>query len=387
MAPQRTKGASSTVNFTSPTATSNAKGQPTAKHTIKKATKAPAAPKTWKTSEVVKAPKTWTPEELAKDAAKEAKQLATTMKKSKKAFPMLEEKGLYAAAILNEGDCLFMAVSDQMYGTPDNHFEIRNKAVDYVADNLAHFEAFIAVTAGGGEVRNARRAVRGIDTTETTEAQRAKTTENYLKTMRQSGKYGDNIMISAIARCYGINIINHNTDWIATTPAVDNEEEAKNYRSIHIAYHGIGHEHYSSVRKITGPHKGLPLIESADEVTTPQKRQRDTGDVTETPSITATIEAHPQVPIATKKRKSASADDLPPLKKSKSSDPESSPDISAPATPVTSAAVAKVEIEGEIDQLGGCESPLKKSFKEDAKGGVKTGTEIQFTAKKIGEKN
>lgn len=54
-------------------------------------------------------------------------------------FEMIEQEG--------DGNCLFRAVSLQVYGSADNHSEVRERCMDYMAQNEEHFSDFIAVSS------------------------------------------------------------------------------------------------------------------------------------------------------------------------------------------------------------------------------------------------
>ncbi len=54
-------------------------------------------------------------------------------------FEMIEQEG--------DGNCLFRAVSLQVYGSADNHSEVRERCMDYMAQNEEHFSDFIAASS------------------------------------------------------------------------------------------------------------------------------------------------------------------------------------------------------------------------------------------------
>ena len=57
----------------------------------------------------------------------------------KRGFEMIEQEG--------DGNCLFRAVSLQVYGSSDNHTEVRERCMDYMAQNEEHFSDFIAASS------------------------------------------------------------------------------------------------------------------------------------------------------------------------------------------------------------------------------------------------
>ena len=51
----------------------------------------------------------------------------------------LRQLGLRAFDVGGSGDCFFRAVSHQLYGNPNNHFHIRQAAVQYLRHNPERF--------------------------------------------------------------------------------------------------------------------------------------------------------------------------------------------------------------------------------------------------------
>lgn len=81
--------------------------------------------------------------------------------------------GLYAANTMGDGNCLFRALSDQLYGYPHQHGILREQVCDYLSTRSEKFEAFIDVE---------------------------KPFVEYVRTMRQSGTYGGHLELSAFAQ-------------------------------------------------------------------------------------------------------------------------------------------------------------------------------------------
>ena len=42
----------------------------------------------------------------------------------------------------SDGNCLFRAIADQLFGDPEQHEEVRRQIVDHMEENRAHFECF-----------------------------------------------------------------------------------------------------------------------------------------------------------------------------------------------------------------------------------------------------
>lgn len=90
----------------------------------------------------------------------------------------LREAGLYAANILGDGNCLFRALADQLYGSPSMHLAIRHEICDYLAANADRYRLFVDEDSVKGGF------------------------EGHVREMRQPGTYGTNIELSAFVARY-----------------------------------------------------------------------------------------------------------------------------------------------------------------------------------------
>ena len=55
----------------------------------------------------------------------------------------LRALGLYAASTLGDGNCLFRALSDQLYGTDSYHRKLRQEICDWIENHKARYEPFV----------------------------------------------------------------------------------------------------------------------------------------------------------------------------------------------------------------------------------------------------
>jgi len=55
----------------------------------------------------------------------------------------LRALGLYAADTLGDGNCLFRALSDQLYGTPSHHLRLRQDICGWIAAHKSRYEPFV----------------------------------------------------------------------------------------------------------------------------------------------------------------------------------------------------------------------------------------------------
>ncbi|RDL31978.1 uncharacterized protein BP5553_09380 [Venustampulla echinocandica] len=180
-------------------------------------------------------------------------------------FPLLKLYGLKAVNILGDGNCLFNALSDQIYGHQGRHSEIRQRVIKEMRENPEPYKPFIDVNQGGGQRRNPKRKNVGASSSSfmyapPTPQQIDAAWEARLQQMAGSGTYGDNIEIQAFTKAYNtdVRIFNHNN----TNYWVRAEQDGVARPMAYIAYHNW--EHYSSVRNIQGPFSGLPNIDIKD---------------------------------------------------------------------------------------------------------------------------
>ena len=55
----------------------------------------------------------------------------------------LRAMGLYAAPTLGDGNCLFRALSDQLYGTPAYHLRLREEICNWIASHKQRYAPFV----------------------------------------------------------------------------------------------------------------------------------------------------------------------------------------------------------------------------------------------------
>ncbi|KAF8877073.1 hypothetical protein CPB84DRAFT_1817630 [Gymnopilus junonius] len=158
--------------------------------------------------------------------------------------------GLYAAPTLGDGNCLFRALADQVYGSPVRHAEVRREVCDWIEKWGERYEGRL---------------------------------ESYLRNMRENGTYGGHMELSAFAHMTRRNIkvvqpgLVYVIEWRAgsgssvsssSTPGTSNSNASASpsappstvATSTNTSkYHDW--EHFSSIRNLRGPHSGLPNIQ------------------------------------------------------------------------------------------------------------------------------
>lgn len=143
-------------------------------------------------------------------------------------FPLLASLQLYAANTTGDGNCLFRAFSDQLYGDESHYAKIRSQALSYIKTHRERFEAFV------GEF--------------------GETFDAYTKRLSQDAVYGGHLEIVAVAEQFAADIAIYQADSMYAVQPIDSTAS----KTLHIAYHTW--EHYSSVRNKAGPHSGPPQV-------------------------------------------------------------------------------------------------------------------------------
>ncbi|ORY86016.1 hypothetical protein BCR35DRAFT_351571 [Leucosporidium creatinivorum] len=193
----------------------------------------------------------------------------------------LSSAGLYAANTLGDGNCLFRALSDQLTGSDGSHASIRHEVCQHLASHADRYRLFVDSDSVPGGY------------------------EGHVGSMRRLGTYGTNIELSAFANLYqrSIKVVQPGLTYVITPEPMEGvvspdqqedepEEEplqenltprelrlrkrhaklkaekgkgkqtsraARATGTLYIVYHSW--EHYSSIRRLAGPHSGLPNVE------------------------------------------------------------------------------------------------------------------------------
>jgi OTU domain-containing protein 3 len=149
--------------------------------------------------------------------------LKTVLQKAKWAVDLrrLDESlsaiGLLVRKVTGDGNCLFRAVSDQVCGNQEEHWDLRCRAVEFMRANPEDFEPF-------------------VDTDE------YESWEGYLSAMAGEGEWGGHMELIALSKALRVNLCVHQLDearWeITSFPPTR--------RRLHVSYHDGNH--YNSVR-------------------------------------------------------------------------------------------------------------------------------------------
>ncbi|OQE31328.1 hypothetical protein PENSTE_c001G06360 [Penicillium steckii] len=173
-------------------------------------------------------------------------------------MPCLKERGLFALPTEGDGNCLYYSLSDQLYGSFDRGDEIRQKLANHMADHKRYFMQF--VVAEGGERRRPKRAAasayatRSADVASPSDEDKERRFEEMVATTRKNGEWGSSESIQAFCQVFRVDINVYTMDGVQAFRDVNASPE-ENRDVIHIAFHDF--KHYSSVRRIDEPHRGL----------------------------------------------------------------------------------------------------------------------------------
>ncbi|KKK22962.1 hypothetical protein P175DRAFT_077714 [Aspergillus ochraceoroseus IBT 24754] len=185
----------------------------------------------------------------------------------------LNELGLYALPTEGDGNCLYYALSDQLYGDFTHADRIRVRLADHISANRDYFMSFIA--AVGGERRAPRRAAATAakyaycSSSSASPApppsikDKERSFDSKVAESRKNGVWGGAEEIQAFCQAFKKDVNVYTMYGIQNFRDVhapgDEERE-----TVHIAFHDF--HHYSSVRHTQGPHTGLPCIPKMDRV-------------------------------------------------------------------------------------------------------------------------
>ncbi|KAF2188293.1 cysteine proteinase [Zopfia rhizophila CBS 207.26] len=199
--------------------------------------------------------------------------------RGKTEFPLLLSAGMYAGDIVGDGNCLFNALSDQMFGHQGEHRALRDVTIEHICANKDHYASFIAVHPGGGTRRNPKRknvnAPYRVNNTLPSQEDIDRQFDKHVQEMRRTGTWGDNMELTAFSSEYNVYIRIWQEDLcylVSPRPGAlrtnigdvddtssDGSIDTNHERPVlNIAYHNW--QHYSSVRDINGPHTGLPNL-------------------------------------------------------------------------------------------------------------------------------
>jgi len=115
-----------------------------------------------------------------------------------------------------DGNCLFRAFSDQVYGTPEHHALLRNRCATYISSERDYFEQFVAEPF-----------------------------EDFVQRIQRPGEWGDDVEIEALSEIYDCRVEIYSSYGHALMRTFHEACEAKYQNPIRLQYEG--HSHYNSL--------------------------------------------------------------------------------------------------------------------------------------------
>jgi OTU-like cysteine protease/SEC-C motif len=180
-----------------------------------------------------------------------------------------------------DGNCLFRALSDQLYQDCGNlHAEVRSEVVDFLENQQSQFELFVVT-----------------DSDDTDDNEGARCYGDYIDRLRQDGTWGGNLELVAAATLYQRRITVYTTDLeMLVEPLLLNGEKQLSGPNLLLTYHD--NEHYNSVRDVSVklvPWKPLPTdakhasdASPSDEENNVRNNQTPSGKPESTPHNSTT---------------------------------------------------------------------------------------------------
>jgi OTU domain-containing protein 3 len=176
-------------------------------------------------------------------------------------FPILDANGLYAGNIRGDGtvscifgfqfiadpwpgNCLFNALSDQLYGNQEMHEVLRAETIEHMKANADFYRQYMAVNSvrRNPKRKTATAPASHVDTAYYTEEQLQKQFEDHVEKMGQPGEWADNMEVSAFASALNVHVRLWQADFTYLfSPREDyssHDSSAEDDRqTLHIAYH------------------------------------------------------------------------------------------------------------------------------------------------------
>ncbi|KAI9814987.1 MAG: hypothetical protein M1826_002119 [Phylliscum demangeonii] len=184
----------------------------------------------------------------------------------------------YAVMTRGRGDCMYHAISDQLYGHQDAHAEIRATTAAFLRQHRALYRPFVPADLGA-ENRHSTRLTRGGALAELppppTEEELDQAFEAYVERyVAKPGKWGGDLELQALAGAFLVDIVVYQDNLVSwrqepmdgVLPAGHRPEDRKLLR---VAYYGG--VHYASVRP-------LPAAAAAPDPASPKRKRTPDRD-------------------------------------------------------------------------------------------------------------
>ena len=140
------------------------------------------------------------------------------------------------------GNCLFNALSDQLYGHEGEHRALRDATIAYMRANADFYRPYMAVNnTRRNPKRKATACSNRIDTTHHSEAELQRLFDLHVEKMGKPGEWADNMEISAFASALNVHVRlwHHDYVYLCSPHVFDNPNgDSKDQRAtLNVAYH------------------------------------------------------------------------------------------------------------------------------------------------------
>ena len=147
----------------------------------------------------------------------DSKEIVVTSKPRVSLCIQLQKLGLMQYPVYGDGNCLFRALAHQLEGTDVNHMLHRGQVCDFMENNSVLYANIIPFSGFS----------------------------RFVKSLRHSGKYGNELCINAFAHLHHVKVTLHQAGLLPIVYSYDNSSG----RELHVIFHRV-RKHYDSVVNI-----------------------------------------------------------------------------------------------------------------------------------------
>lgn len=139
------------------------------------------------------------------------------------------------------GNCLFNALSDQLYGNQEMHEVLRTATIEHMRVNADFYRQYMTVNPVRRNPKRKTTAASAarIDTTSYSEVELQRQFEAHVEKMGQPGEWADNMEVSAFASALGVDVRLWQGDYTYLISPRDTHDipAEKTRQTLNIAYH------------------------------------------------------------------------------------------------------------------------------------------------------
>jgi OTU domain-containing protein 3 len=144
-----------------------------------------------------------------------------------------------------QGNCLFNALSDQLYGHQEMHEVLRTATIEHMRENAEFYRQYMVVNSvrRNPKRKSAAATATRIDTGYYTEEQLQQQFEEHVEKMGQPGEWADNMEVSAFASALNVHVRLWQADYTYLfSPRIyydsgNDSNAVDDLKTLHVAYH------------------------------------------------------------------------------------------------------------------------------------------------------